>query len=152
MVQLPAHQKRQMQRDYRRLSYPQKWVIALGLLTLTLGLANLGRAAMALRYAALLPALPMTVSWTYLAVMGGFWGLIFAACTVGLVGFRAWGRWGTLVAVTLYEVHVWANHLLFDANEYAFQVRSRDLLLTLLLLALVWGLLNWPSIRKEFER
>jgi hypothetical protein len=141
-----------MSRKYRRLSYAQKWVIALGLLTLVLGLANLGRAAKALRYAALLPVLPMTVSWAYLAAMGGFWGLIFAACTVGLLGLRPWGRWGTLAAVTLYEGHVWANHLLFDASEYAFQIRPRDLFLTLLLLAFVWGLLSWPSIRREFGR
>ena len=141
-----------MSKNRKRLSYPQKWVIALGLLMLVLGLANLGRALMALRYGALLPALPMTVSWTYLAAMGGFWGLIFGACTMGLVSFRPWSRWGTLAAVTLYEVHVWANHLLFDANEYAFQIRPRDLLLTLLLLALIWGLLSWPSIRKEFKR
>jgi hypothetical protein len=141
-----------MQRYYRRLSYPQKWVIALGVLVLILALANLGRAAMALRYATLLPAVPMTVSWTYLAAMGVVWGLVFVACTVELVSFRPWGRWGTLAAVTLYEVHIWVNHILFDANEYAFQIRPRDLLLTLLLLALVWGLLNWPSIRKEFKR
>jgi hypothetical protein len=141
-----------MSKKYRRIFYAQKWVIALGLLTLALGLANLGRAAKALRYASLLPGLSMTVPWAYLVAMGSFWGLSFAACTVGLVGFRPWGRWGTLAAVTLYEGHVWANHLLFDASDYAAQVRLRDLLLTLLLLALVWGLLNWPSIRKEFER
>jgi len=141
-----------MSKKYKRISYTQKWVIALGLLTLALGLANLGRAAIALRSATLLPDLPMTVFWAYLAAIGGFWGLIFAAWTVGLVGFRPWSRWGTLAAVTLYEGHVWANHLLFDASEYAFQIRPRDLLLTLLLLAFVWGLLNWPSIRREFER
>jgi hypothetical protein len=109
-----------MSKKSKRISYAQCWIIALGLLTLALGLANLGRAAKALRYAAFLPALPMTVSWAYLAAMGGFWGLIFAACTVGLLGFRPWGWWGTLAAVTLYEGHVWANHLLFDASEYAF--------------------------------
>jgi hypothetical protein len=128
---------------------------------LTLGLANLVRAGLALRYAALLPDLPMTVSWAYLAAMGGFWGAAFCACAVGLVRFRPWGRWGTLTATTrwgtltattLYEAHAWANHLLFDVSDYARQTRPRDLLLTALLLAVVWGLLNWPSIRKEFKR
>ena len=119
---------------------------------LALGLANMTRAALALRYDALLPDLPLTVPLTYLAAMGGFWGLAFVACAVGLARFRLWGRWGTLAAVTLYEVHVWINHLLFDANDYARQTRPRDLVLTLLLLAVVWGLLNWPSIRKVFKR
>lgn len=145
-----------MKKPNRRKRLPltrsQKCVIALGLLVLTLGLANLVRAGMALRYAALLPDLPMTVSWAYLAAMGGFWGAAFIVCAVGLVRFRPWGRWGTLTATTLYEAHAWANHLLFDVSDYARQTRPRDLLLTALLLAIVWGLLNWPSIRKEFKR
>lgn len=134
------------------LTRPQKQVITLALLVLALGLGNLVRASLALRYAALLPDLPMTISWAYLAAMGGFWGLAFIVCTVGLMRFRTWGRWGTLAAVTLYEAHVWANHLLFDANDYARQTRPRNLALTLFLLALVWGLLHWPSIRKVFKR
>ncbi|MDY6875258.1 MAG: hypothetical protein SWK90_03520 [Chloroflexota bacterium] len=139
-------------RRRRQLTRPQRWVITLGLLVLVLGLANLGRAAMALRYAALLPDLPMTVTWTYLAAMGGFWGVALTACAVGLVRFYPWGRWSTLAASALYEIHVWANHLLFDVSDYAHQTRPWDLALTLFLLAFIWGPLNWPSIRKEFKR
>jgi len=134
------------------LTRSQKCVIVLTLLILALGLANLGRAAMAVRYAALLPDLPMTVSWTYLAAMGGFWCMAFVVCAVGLMRFWPWSRWGTLAAATLYEIHVWANHLLFDANDYAHQTWPRDLALTLLLLVIVWGLLSWPNIRKVFKR
>ena len=139
-------------RSRPKLTHSQKCVVALGLLVLALGLGNLVRASLALRYAALLPDLPMTVSWAYLVALGVFWGMVFIACAVGLVRFRPWGRWGTLAATTLYEAHVWANHLLFDVSDYARQTRPRDLLLTVLLLALVWGLLNWPSIRKEFKQ
>jgi hypothetical protein len=134
------------------LTFAHKSVLALAFLVLILGLANLGRAGMALRHDALLPDLPLTVPLTYLATMGGFWGLVLTVCTVGLVRLRLWGRWGTLAAVTLYQVHVWVNHLLFDANDYARLTQPCDLLLTLLLLTLVWGLLTWPSIRKEFTR
>jgi len=141
-----------LRRPGPRLTPAQKWVIALGLLVLALGLANLGRAVMALRYDTLLPDLPLTVPLTYLAAMGGFWGLIFVVCTVGLVRFRPWGRWGTMAAVTLYEIHVWVNHLLFDGSDYARQTRPRDLLLTMLLLALVWVSLNLHSVRKTFSR
>ena len=135
----------------KRFAAAQKWVIALSLLLLALGLANLGRARMALYYDGQLPGLPLTVSLTYLAAMGIFWGLAFVVCAWGLVRFRRWGRWGTLAAVTLYEVHVWVNHLLFDANDYAHQTWPRDLALTLLLLTFVWGLLNWPSVRRAFR-
>jgi hypothetical protein len=127
-------------------------VITLGLLVLTLGLVNLGRAGMALHYNALLPDLPMTVSWTYLAATGAFWGLVFAVCAIGLLRFRPWGRWGTLAAVTLYQAHVWVNHLLFDTSDYARQTRPRDMVLTLRLLALVCGSLSSRNLRKTFGR
>jgi len=136
---------------YSDLTPPQKGVIALGLLVLALGLGNLGRAVMALYYAARLPDLPMTVSWTYLAVTGASWGITLVVCAVGLIRLRSWGRRGALIGVTLYQIHVWINHLLFDASDYARQTWSRDLVLTLLLLALVWGGLNWSQVRKALN-
>ena len=135
----------------KRLTRPQKWIVVLGLVMLALGLATLGRAGVALHYGALLPNLPMTVSWAYLVAMGSFWGLVFVACAIGLLRFRPWGRWATLAAATLYQAHVWVNHLLFDASDYALQTRPRDLLLTVLFLVIVWGLLNWPGVRRSFE-
>ncbi len=138
-------------RSSAKLTLAQKWVAVLSLLVLALGLANLMRAALALRYDALLPDLPMTVPLIYLAAMGVFWGLVFVVCTVGLVRFRRWGRWGTMAATVLYEIHVWVNHLLFDANDYALQTRPRDLALTLLLLIFILGPLNLASIRRIFK-
>jgi hypothetical protein len=93
----------------------------------------------------------MTVSWTYLAVMGGFWGVAFLVCTVALVRLWRWARWATLVAVTLYQVHVWVNHLLLDANERARQLWPCNAALTLGLLVFVWVVLNWPSVRRAFR-
>ncbi len=71
---------------------------------------------------------------------------------MGLGRFHPWARWGTLAAVAIFEAHVWINHLLFDANDYARQTWSRDLALALLLLISTWVILNWPSIRKEFKQ
>ena len=123
----------------------------LALLVLALGLANLIRGGVALRYASLLPGLPTTVPMEYLAALGAFWGIALTVCAVGLLRFRPWGRWGTLTAVTLYQVHVWVNHLLFDASDYARQTRPWELLLTLLLLAIVWGALSLHSTRRTFS-
>jgi hypothetical protein len=136
----------------RRLTNPQKWIIVLGLLMLILGLGNLARAVVALRYNAQPLDLPPTVPLTYLAAMGGFWGLVFILGTAGLVRFRPWGRWLVLAAVTLFEAHVWINHLLLDASDSALQTRPWDLLLTLLLLALVWSSLNLRNVRKVFSQ
>ncbi len=135
----------------RQLIRSQRWVSVLALVILAMGLANLVRLGGAVYFARHLPDLPMRVSWMYLAAMGGFWGMAFIACAVGLARFRVWGRRGTLVAVTLYEAHVWLNHLLFDANDYARMLWPRDLVLTLLLLAGVWGVLSIPRIRRVFD-
>jgi len=129
----------------------QKWAIGLALLLLALGLGNLARAAMALRYNLLLPDLPLTTPPVYLAAMGGFWGLVFVVCAIGLVRLWRWSRWFTLAAVTVYEIHVWINRLSFGANDYGHLTRPRDLALTFLLLALVWGLLNWPGVGEAFK-
>ncbi|MBC7225802.1 MAG: hypothetical protein H5T61_01030 [Thermoflexales bacterium] len=117
------------------------------LLIAGIGLGNLGRAVMALHYARALPDLPLTVPWAYLAGMGIFWGIALIACAVSLQLGRPWSRWVTLAVVTLYQAHVWLNHLLFDASDYARQTRPRDLVLSLLFLAVVWGTLCLPGIR-----
>lgn len=135
----------------KQLTSAQKWTVLLSILTFLLGLANLGRAAMALVYSARLPGLPTTASLNYLAAVGGFWGVIFILCTVSLSCFLPWGRWLTLAAVTLYQAHIWANHLRFDASHYARQTYARDAVLTLILLLLFWGSLNLPRIRKTFN-
>ena len=134
----------------RVLTRPQKWVVTLALLVLALGLANLVRMGVALRYVFLLPVLPMTVPLEYLAAVGAFWGVVLTACAWGLLRFRRWGRRGTLAAVTLYQAHVWVNHLAFDASDYARQTWLWDLLVTALLLALVWGSLHLRSVQNVF--
>lgn len=122
------------------------------ILTLALiGLGNLGRAAMALHYARMFPDLPLTVPWVYLAGTGAFWGVAIVACALGLHLRRPWGRKATLAVATLYQAHVWLNHLLFDASDYARQTRPRDLALSALFLALVWGTLYLPGICQVWQ-
>ena len=139
-------------RALKRLSAAQKWVVVLIVITLALGASNLGKAVVALHYARRLPDLPTTVSFGYLAAVGGFWGVAFVVCSLGLSRFWAWGRWSTLVAVTVYQVHVWINHLLFDASDYARQTRPRDLVLTGTLLLVFWVSLNLPAVRRAFRQ
>jgi hypothetical protein len=140
-----------MRRSRPKFTRAQSWVILVGLLVLALGLGNLGRAGVALRYGALLPDLPMTVSLEYLAAMGALWGVTLTVCAAGLMRFRPWGRWSTLTAVTLYQAHVWINHLLFDASDHARQTWPWDALVTVLVLALSWGSLSLRSVRETFD-
>ena len=134
-----------------KFTLPEKAVILLGVLTLALALANLGRAVVALGYSVRLPDLPTTIPLWYLAAMGGFWGVAFTASTVGLSLFREWGRRCALAAVTLYQVNAWLNRLLFVASDYARQTFPRDLFLTVTLLLIVWVPLNLPGVRQVFE-
>jgi hypothetical protein len=135
-------------RERHRWSLAQQWVAILAVVMLGLAVANWIRLAGALYYRAV-PELPLM---PYRAALGGFWGSVFVACTVGLLGLWPWGRWATLIAVTVYQVHVWVNHFVFDASDYALQRRPRDAVLTLTLLAFVWLTLSWPSVRREFQR
>lgn len=138
-------------RKRRKLTWSQRWIAVLALVMLALGLGNLVRMVMALRYAAHLPKLQMTASWTYLAVMGGLWCALFLVCMVALIRLWPWGRWTALAATTLYQAHVWANHFLFDVNARARQLWSRDAVLTLALLIFVWVVVNLPGVRREFR-
>jgi hypothetical protein len=138
-------------RKHRKLTRSQQWIAMLAWVMLALGLGNLARIVMALRYAVQLPDLQMTISWTYLAVMGGFWSVVFLVCMVALMRLWPWGRWTALAATTLYQIHVWVNHFLFDANERARQLWPRDAALTLALLVFVWVVLNLPGVRREFR-
>lgn len=130
----------------------QKAVILLSMLTLMLSLGNLGQAVLAVQYSIDLPGLPTTVSLHTLAAMGGFWGLTFIACAVGLALFREWGRRCTLAAVSLYQLNVWVNRLLFSASDYARQTIPRDVALMVILLLVFWIPLSLPRIRQTFER
>ena len=134
----------------KRFTRPQKVVIIVALVTLGLGLVNGGRAVLAVLYSNRLPDLPMTTSWTYLAVRGAVWGTTFIVCTFGLALLRPWGRWMSLLAAALYQVNSWFDHLLLDASDFALHNRPRDLVLTVFFLVVVWGSLNWSSVRRAF--
>lgn len=130
----------------------QKAVILLSILTLMLSLGSLGQAVLAVQYSIDLPDLPTTVSLQYLAAMGGFWAVIFIVCTVGLSLFREWGRRFTLAAVSLYQLNVWVNRLMFSASDYARQTIPRDVALTVVLLLVFWIPLSLPRVRQTFRR
>lgn len=139
-------------RSLKQLTLPEICVILLTALLLILSVANMGRAVLAARYSTRLPDLPLTVSLDYLAAMGGFWGVTFIICAIGLSLFREWGRRSTLAAVTLYQMNVWANRLLFSVSDYARQTVPRDVVLTVTLLLLFWMPMHLPSIRQLFKR
>lgn len=133
-----------------RLSAADKWVLVVTALTLVLALASMGRAIVALRYAAQIPGLETRMPLAYAASTGLFWGMSLMVCAGGLLAFQEWGRVSTLILVTLYQVHVWVDRLRFDASDYARQTRPRDLVLSGGLLFLYWGTLSLRPVRRVF--
>jgi uncharacterized membrane protein (DUF2068 family) len=115
---------------------------------------NLARAYSALRQASALADVPLSTSMpmALLSVTSFVWGLIFAVCSVGLWRLRSWGRMATLVAATLFHVHIWINHIVFDRSDYARQVWPFAIVHSLVALTIVWGFLNWPSIRRLYSQ
>jgi hypothetical protein len=140
-----------LERKRGKLTSSQRWIAVLALVVLALGLGNLARVVTALWYAARLPDLQMTVSWTYQAARGAFWCVAFLACVVALIRLWPWARWITLATVTLYQAHGWIDRLLFGANARVYQLLPWNAALSLGLLAFVWGVLSWPGVRKEFQ-
>ena len=138
----------------KHLEQNQSPMRARSILGPVLGLAtgNVVRTFAALAGRASMPDLPLSVSWTYLATSAALWSVVFLVCAASLAWLRRWGRVLTLASVTLYEAHVWVDHLLFDRSDYALQTRPWGLVFTLLLLGLTWGALNWPSVRALFCR
>jgi hypothetical protein len=139
-------------RALKGLSGGEKWVLLMTALTLALALANVGRAVVALRYAAQIPGLETRMPLPYAAGTGLFWGLSLSICAGGLFAAREWGRVSTMLAITLYQAHIWLNRFWFDASDYALQTRPRDLILTGVLLALYWGTLSLRPVRQVFSR
>jgi hypothetical protein len=140
--------------DGRLISRRSRRVTIFTLLVLLLGSGvNLARAAWTLAQADALAVLSLSTSMpmSYLFGISLAWCLVFGLCSFGLWRLRSWGRTVTLVSVTLYHGHVWFNHILFDRSDYARQVWPFAIAHTAVVLSLVWGFLNWPSMRQVFE-
>jgi hypothetical protein len=128
-------------------------VTLFSLLVLLLGSGlNAARAVWALQQADALDNVPLSTSlpMPWLSATSLLWAGVFAVCTIGLWRLRAWGRKGTLIAVTLFHVQIWLHHILFDRSDYAKRVWPFALLHTLVVLIIVWGFLNLPSIRRVY--
>lgn len=138
-------------RSLKQLTLPEIGVILLTAMLLILGVANLGRTVLAVRYSTRLPDLSLTVSLNYFAAMGGFWGVTFIICAIGLSLFREWSRRSALAAVTLYQMNTWANRLLFSVSDYARQTVPRDVAVTGVFLLLFWIPLHLPPVQRLFK-
>ena len=126
-------------------------VTILALTVLFLSLFNLLGAASGFQRYAFLSQLSLDVPLAYRLSSRAVWSLIFGPLAVGLWRLKAWGRVGTLAAFTLYAAQSWVDRLVFSRTDYARVTEPFSLALTVIGLALVWGILLWPKVRRSFS-
>jgi hypothetical protein len=126
-------------------------VTLLALWVLVLAAYNLlGAVASAQRYT-VLNTLPLSLPPAYLIAAGVVWAVVFGVLAVGLWRLRAWARWGTLAAATLYVALGAVERLVFARADYARESAPYFLALHAAWLAWVaWTLLR-PRARRSFS-
>ncbi|MBN1250033.1 MAG: hypothetical protein JXC32_20380 [Anaerolineae bacterium] len=109
-----------------------------------LGIANVARGILAF---AVHPVLADTTSWPFwlLGVVYLAWGLALLAC--GIVALRRLdrARWLIRAGAIAYQATVWLIHVFGDVSTHARRLWLRDLLLSLLFLAVVFVLTSLPA-------
>ena len=126
-------------------------VTILALAVLCLSLFNLLGAVSGLQRYAFLSQLPLSLPPAYRLGSRAVWSVIFGVLAAGLWRLRRWGRLGTLAAFTLYAAQGWFDRLMFAQSDYAQITRPFSLLLTLISLAVVWGILLRRKVRQSFS-
>ena len=122
------------------------------LAVLYLGVTNLARARLALDGQSFAQTLPLTMPLAYLGTGGLVWGCVFVVAAFGVWRLWPWARTVLLAAIIIYQLHSWANHLIFDTSAYSRQVWPFQIGLSLAWIAVVWGFLFLPGIRCAFVK
>ncbi|MGH2521257.1 MAG: hypothetical protein ACRDH2_02035 [Anaerolineales bacterium] len=98
-----------------------------------------------------LSRLPLGLLPAYLIGSSAVWAVVFGVLAAGLWGLRGWGRVGTLITFTLYVAQGWFDRLVLSRSDFAHTTIPYALLLSLIELALVWGILLRRKVRQSFR-
>ena len=123
----------------------------LSILVFILGLMEWTRAATLFTRRSLLVELDVSLSLPYAIVSAAGWGGVLLAAALGLWRLAGWGRWLALAAVTGSQAQAWLDRLLFSRSDYAQLSTGFALSVTLIVLALTWGVLWRPAVKKRFR-
>jgi len=103
-----------------------------------IGAGNLIRGVVAFRTAPVYALWPWSIDPTVLGIVYVLLGLVILAA--GVTCFRLqspWARWTIRVTALAYQVTIWVIRLLGDRATYARRLWPRDLVITLIFLAVV---------------
>jgi len=86
-----------------------------------------------------------------LMVIGVTWTIGFGLAAWGLWRMRAWGRTWMLIAIVAYQAQQWIMRLSLVHSSDEVIRRPADVLLSLLSIAVVWGFLFIPKVRRLYR-
>lgn len=126
----------------------KQWrVLAVSIVWLIFGVANLLRAGMAVYIAPALAEYPPSLSLPLLGSVYGLWGVIFLAAAV--IAWRRKSTGGALGLALVYQTVLWTMNLVGDRSTYTRSLWPRDALLTLAFLALIALLVGRKRARQH---
>ena len=85
-----------------------------------------------------------------LIITGVTWAIGFGLAAWGLWRLRSWGRTWMLIAIVAYQAEQWIMRLSLMHSSDEVIRRPADVFLSLLSIAVVWGLLFIPKIRRLY--
>ena len=85
-----------------------------------------------------------------LLLTGTVWAVGFGAAAFGLYRLQRWARLWTMAAIALYQANLWLIRLSFEKSPDEPLTRPADAAIAILSIAVVWGVLSWPSLRRMF--
>ncbi len=95
--------------------------------------------------------LNLTTEANILIVMGLTWVIGFGLAAWGLWRLRSWGRIWTLIVILAYWIQQWIMRFSLMHSSDEVVRRPADLFLALLSIAVVWGFLFIPKIRRLYR-
>ena len=126
-------------------------VTLFSLLVLLLAAWNVFQIISAAQHYDLMRSLNLTTEANLLIVMGLTWAIGFGLAAWGLWRLRSWGRTWLLIAIIVYQAQQWIMRFTLVRSSDEVIRRPADLLLSLFSIAVVWGFLFIPKIRKLYR-
>jgi hypothetical protein len=98
----------------------------------------------------LMRMLNLTTEANLLIIIGLTWAIGFGLAAWGLWRLRSWGRTWMLIAIVAYQAQQWIMRFALMRSSDEVIRRPADVFLSLLSIAVVWGFLFIPKIRRLY--
>ena len=95
--------------------------------------------------------LNLTTPANLLIIMGATWAIGFGLAAWGLWRLRSWGRTWMLIAIVAYQAQQWIMRFTLVRSSDEIVRRPADAFLSLLSIAVVWGFLFIPKVRRLYN-